>query len=92
MRTLLILWLLPMALFGAWFGLSAYDLNFGTRLLSRDVHDQVFTVYASVLGVEKEALPGLFGRALVFDGALIGLVVAYRKRKTLIPRIASLVS
>ncbi|MEM1038283.1 MAG: DUF6105 family protein [Pseudomonadota bacterium] len=91
MRTLLILWLLPMFLFGAWFGLSAYDLNFWTRLLSREVHDQVFAVYASLLGVEKEALPGLFGRAVVFDGALISLVIAYRKRKTLIPRLATMV-
>lgn len=89
MKTLLILWLMPLVLFGVWFGLSAYDINFGTRLFARETHDQVFAVYASFLGIEKEAMPALFAKALAFDAALIGLVVAYRKRSKILPRLSA---
>ncbi|MEL6967021.1 MAG: DUF6105 family protein [Pseudomonadota bacterium] len=88
MRTLLILWLLPLVLFAAWFGLSAYDISFGTKLLARETHDQVFAIYSSVLGIEKEAMPALFAKALAFDVGLIGLVVAYRKRGKILPHLS----
>ncbi|MEE9375540.1 MAG: DUF6105 family protein, partial [Rhizobiaceae bacterium] len=45
MRTLLILWLTPIFLLSSWYGLSYHDINFGTLVLSRELHDLVFDLY-----------------------------------------------
>lgn len=79
-----------MVLLGAWYGLSANDINFGTHILSRRMHDLTFQIYAQTLGVEVSDLPGLFVRALIFDSILIGCFVAYRKRAILMPKLFAL--
>ncbi len=81
MKYIFWLWLVPMALFWGWFGLSYYDVNFGLLFFSRDIHDMVFGIYASILGVSYETIVDGFIKACIFDTFLIGGIVAFRKRK-----------
>ena len=76
-----------MVLMGTWYGLSANDINFGTFLFSRQMHDLTFQIYAQTLGVEVSELPGLLFNALIFDSLLIAAIVAYRKRAVLMPHV-----
>ncbi len=80
MRFLFFIWLIPAVLLSVWFGLSANNIHFGTRIFSRELHDVVMQVYAQTLGVEVHELPGLLWRAVIFDGAIIGAIIAFRKR------------
>lgn len=81
MRYLLWLWLLPLTLFWGWFGLSYYDVNFGLLIFSRQLHDLVFNIYGSLLGVEPASIPVLFLKACIFDTFLIFGIIAFRKRR-----------
>ena len=74
------LWLVPMTLFWGWFGLSYHDINFGLMFFSRDIHNMVFGIYASILGVSYETIVSGFLKACIFDTFLIAGIVAYRKR------------
>ncbi len=65
MKWFIALWAAPMALIGSWYTLSYYDLNFGTRFLSRDLHDLVFIVYGNLLGIAPEAVPPLVMKAIL---------------------------
>ena len=60
MKTLLLLWALPITILGAWYGLSYYDMSFGVFMLTRDAHDLVFQIYGNILGIPPEILPRLF--------------------------------
>lgn len=81
MRYLFWLWFMPLALFWGWFGLSYYDVNFGLTVFSRDLHDLVFHIYGSLLGIDPARIPVLFLRACIFDTGLIFAIVAFRKRR-----------
>ncbi|WP_018687691.1 DUF6105 family protein [Ahrensia kielensis] len=81
MKYFLALWLIPMSLFWAWFGLSYYDMNFGLSFLSRDIHNLVFGIYANLLGTDYETIVTGFIKACIFDSFIISAIVAYRKRK-----------
>ncbi len=48
MKTLLLLWALPITILGAWYGLSYYDMSFGIFMLTRDAHDLVFQIYGNI--------------------------------------------
>ena len=85
MVTWLKIWSAPFALLFAWFVLSYHDWNFGTFVLSRDMHDQFLLTYAGVLGIEVGELPAFVAKAVVFDGTLIAAFIAFRKRAVLIP-------
>ena len=79
---ILLAWLGPNAVFWGWYFLSLNDISFGTIFLSRTLHDQVFSIYGGLLGLDPAVLPGLLARALLFDSALIvGIVVLRRRRK-----------
>ncbi|WP_193178418.1 DUF6105 family protein [Oricola nitratireducens] len=80
MRFLFWFWLTPLVLFWSWFGLSYYDINFGFLFLRRELHDLVFQIYGSILGVEPSTIPVLFLKACIFDTFLIFGIIAYRKR------------
>ena len=80
-RYLFWLWLLPLTLFWGWYGLSYNDISFGMTFLSRDLHDLVFHIYGTVLGVDPATIPGLFLKACIFDTFLIFGFVAFRKRR-----------
>lgn len=76
-------WFFPMTLFWSWFGLSYYDINFGMAFLSRDAHNLVFGIYANLLGVSYETIVRGFIKAIFIDSAVIGLIVAFRRRKAI---------
>lgn len=80
MKYFLLLFVLPMTLFWGWFGLSYYDINFGTVALSRELHDMVFGIYANILGVSYETIVSGFIKACIFDTILISAILAYRRR------------
>lgn len=82
MRVFLVLWVTPIALLGSWYGLSYYDMNFGWRILSRDLHDLVFLIYGDLLGMRPEAIPPLVLKAIILDTILVlGLIMLKRRRK-----------
>ncbi len=88
MRYLLLMWVLPIAVFGSWYGLSANDMNFGYFFLSRQMHDFFFQLYAHTLGVPAAEIPGMIASALIFDSFLVLGIVAYKMRKSWWPWVA----
>ncbi|MEQ8306014.1 MAG: DUF6105 family protein [Hoeflea sp.] len=82
MKVFLVLWVTPIVLLGSWYGLSYYDMNFGWRILSRDLHDLVFLIYGDLLGMRPEAIPPLVLKAIILDTFLVlGLIMLKRRRK-----------
>ena len=57
MRTLFLLWAFPVVFFWGWYGLSANDINFGTAVLSRHMHDVIFALYGKILGMPAVDVP-----------------------------------
>ena len=87
MRTLLLLWLVPLVFFWGWYGLSVNDLNFGTYFFSRQIHDTVFAVYSNATGIPARELPGLIAGACAFDTAIIAAIAAFRWRASWYPQL-----
>ena len=81
MKTLLLLWALPITLLGAWYGLSYYDMSFGIFMLTRDAHDLVFQIYGNVLGIPPETIPPLVLRAIIVDSLILFAIIGFRRRK-----------
>lgn len=81
MKWFLILWAVPIALLGSWYGLSYYDINFGYRILSRELHDLVFVIYGNLLGVPAEDVPGMVLKAILVDSVLVAGIVVLRYRR-----------
>lgn len=81
MRYVLFFWALPLGLFWGWYFLSFHDINFGYLFLSRVLHDAVFQIYGNMLGIDPERIPGMLVKACVMDTALIGGILAWRRRK-----------
>lgn len=81
MRYIFYFWFLPMSLFWAWFGLSYYDISFGTSFFSRDMHELVFAIYGSVLNLDYATVLKLLVRACIVDTFLIFGIFAFRRRK-----------
>jgi hypothetical protein len=81
MKTLLLLWALPITILGAWYGLSYYDMSFGIFMLTRDAHDLVFQVYGNVLGIAPETIPPLVLRAIIVDSLILFAIIGFRRRK-----------
>ncbi|WP_198598230.1 DUF6105 family protein [Mangrovicella endophytica] len=80
-RALLLFWLLPLGFFWSWYFLSLNDINFGTLFFSRPLHDHVFAIYGSLLGVEPELLPAMIAKALFVDSSIVAAVIAFRQRR-----------
>jgi hypothetical protein len=81
MKTLLLLWALPITILGAWYGLSYYDVSFGIFMLTREAHDLVFQIYGNVLGIAPETIPPLVLRAIIVDTLLLFGILGFRRRK-----------
>ncbi|NBB50140.1 hypothetical protein GVN24_17840 [Rhizobium sp. CRIBSB] len=81
MKTLLLLWALPITILGAWYGLSYYDMSFGIFMLTRDAHDLVFQVYGNVLGIAPATIPPLVLRAIIVDSLILFAIIGFRRRK-----------
>ncbi|MCC0033667.1 MAG: hypothetical protein H6887_00210 [Hoeflea sp.] len=91
MKVFLVLWVTPIVLLGSWYGLSYYDINFGYRILSRDLHDLVFTIYGNLLGIPPESIPPLVLKAIVLDTFfVIGFIAIKRRRKQIWTAIRNL--
>ena len=89
MRILLTLWLAPVFLLTVWYGFSYYDMNFGTVILSRQLHDLVFELYGKILGVAPEAVPLMAVKAIAFDSLIVLAIIAYRMRKSWWPTVSA---
>ena len=87
MRYLLLIWFVPLFLFWGWYGLSAYDINFGTIFFSRELHDVVFAIYAQTLGIDAESLPPMLASASIVDSLIVGAIAAYRWRASWWPGV-----
>jgi len=81
MKTLLLLWALPITILGAWYGLSYYNMSFGIFMLTRDAHDLVFQVYGDILGIPPETIPPLVLRAIIVDSLILFAIIGFRRRK-----------
>ncbi len=88
-RGLLLLWLLPIAFFWSWYFISLHDLGFGLFFFSRELHEMVFEIYGSTLGVDPAALPGMVAKALVVDTAIVFSLVALKKHRAIARFIVS---
>ncbi len=86
MRIILILWGAPLAFFWGWYGLSAYDINFGTIFLSRQLHDMIFQIYGNSIGVPAADVPAMIAGACAFDTAIVMSIAAWRWRKGWVPQ------
>jgi len=83
MRYVLIFWALPLGLFWSWYFLSLNDLDFGSVMLSREMHDLVFGLYGDLLGIEPSTIPPLVARACVIDTFILLGIVAFRRRRAI---------
>ncbi|MFZ1680527.1 MAG: DUF6105 family protein [Rhizobiaceae bacterium] len=81
MRYILIFWAAPMGIFWSWYFLSANDISFGYKMLTREIHDFAFKLYGAILGIEPTLIPGMVARACVFDTFLIFGILAFRRRR-----------
>lgn len=83
MKWFLILWAGPVALLGAWYGLSYYDMSFGFFMLTRQTHDLVFQIYGNILGIPPQDLPPLVARAIALDSLIVFAILLFRRRKSI---------
>ncbi len=83
MKYVIAIWAAPLVVFWGWFFLSLNDLNFGWPVLSRQVHDIVFSIYGEILGVEPTAIPMMVAQACVLDTAILLGIWAFRRRREL---------
>ena len=95
MRWLIVFWALPLGLFWGWYFLSLNDVHMGYAMFTREAHDQVFDIYSKLLAVVTHEymgeavmmapaeIPGFVARACVIDSALLGGIVAFRRRKAI---------
>lgn len=84
MKYVIAAWAAPLLLFWGWFFLSLNDMNFGYVMLSRQVHDLVFSIYGDILGVDPAAIPGMVAKACVFDTFLLMGIWGFRRRRELL--------
>lgn len=90
MRYVIAVWALPLVIFWGWFGLSYFDINFGYVMLTRQVHDLLFDLYAQMLGIEAATIPWLVAKACIFDTLFILAIFAFRRRKQIAARFRAL--
>lgn len=86
MRTILILWIIPVVLFWGWYGLSAYDMHFGMFFLSRDFHDHIFQLYSRILHMPVDEIPGKLAWLFGIDTLIVFGIAALRWYKHWLPQ------
>ena len=84
MKWFLILWAGPIGFLLAWYGLSSYNINFGTFFFSRQMHDLVFEIYGRILGIPPQDIPPLVFKAMLFDTCVVLGLLVLRKRRELL--------
>ena len=88
MRIILILWFIPLFIFWGWYALSAYDLHMGMFFLTRQFHDHLFGIYASILHLPREDVPLAIAGVFAFDSMLVLGIAALRWYKKWLPETA----
>lgn len=83
MKWLLVFWAGPIFFLGSWYGLSYYDISFGTFFYSRDMHDLVFQIYGQVLGIPPEQVPPLVLKAVIVDTIIVFGLIGLRRHREL---------
>ena len=86
MRTILILWALPIVIFWGWYGLSAYDIHFGLNFLTRAFHDQLFVIYGNIMHLPPEDVPWALAWLFTVDTLILFGVAALRWYKKWLPQ------
>ncbi len=86
MRILIILWAFPLIFFWGWYGLSYYDVNFGTVFISRHVHNVIFALYGQILGMPASEVPFALVKIFAFDSLFVFAFAAWRWRKGWYPQ------
>lgn len=81
MKWVLFFWAMPLVILGSWYSLSYYDINFGTLILSRRMHDFVFEVYGQILHLPPKSIPPLVMKAIICDSVLLFAVMSFRRRR-----------
>ncbi|MCF6322694.1 MAG: DUF6105 family protein, partial [Rhizobiaceae bacterium] len=82
----LLLWAFPVVFFWGWYGLSYYDINFGTQVLSRQVHDVIFALYGKILGMPAGDVPLALAKIFFIDTLIVFAFAAWRWRKDWYPQ------
>ena len=85
MRVILILWFIPVFVFWGWYALSVNDLNMGMFFLTRQFHDHLFGIYASILHLPREDVPVAIAGVFAFDSILVLGLAALRWYKKWMP-------
>ena len=86
MRTILILWFIPVFLFWGWYGLSLNDLNFGLFFLTREFHDHLFVIYGNILHMPPEDVPVSLAWVFIVDSLIVLGIAALRWYKAWLPQ------
>ena len=85
MRVILILWFIPLFVFWGWYALSVNDLHMGMFFLTRQFHDHLFSIYASILHLPREDVPLAIAGVFAFDSVFVLGLAALRWYKKWMP-------
>lgn len=86
MRTILILWIIPVVLFWGWYGLSAYDMHYGVFFLTREFHDHIFGLYSNILHMPADEIPVKLAWLFGIDTLIVFGIAALRWYKHWLPQ------
>lgn len=86
MRTILILWIIPVVLFWGWYGLSANDMHYGMFFLSRAFHDHIFQLYSQILHMPADEIPVKLAWLFGIDTLIVFGIAALRWYKHWLPQ------
>lgn len=86
MRTILILWIIPVVSFWGWYGLSANDINFGLFFLTREFHDHLFSIYSQILQMPADEIPVKLAWLFGIDTLIVFGIAALRWYKAWLPQ------
>jgi hypothetical protein len=89
LRGLFYFWFLPIAFFWSWYFISLYDLGMGIKFFSPEIHQTVFQLYGSVLGIDPDLIPAMVAKALVVDSAIVFGLVVLRKHRAIARFVAA---
>lgn len=57
--------------------------------MTRNVHDLVFQIYANMLNIEPEAVPGLVAGACILDSIIVLGIAAFKWRANWFPKVVA---
>lgn len=91
MRTVLILWFIPVFLFWGWYALSVNDIHFGFFMFTRAFHDHLFQIYGNILHLPPEDVPEKIAWVFAIDTVIVLAIAALRWYKKWLPQLSHFV-